>query len=144
MKFVKNRTLKMWILWKIELWKCEFCEKWDFENKNFGKSKFFKMWFFSKNCGFLSQCGKEDKCLGLWFKRVTKLQNYLKNAKLNVILTDFTGNICFDLRQELRLMQVSHGFFQERKNLVWTGWGRLFDLWTLIRVQWFTGHQFHC
>ena len=58
-----------------------------------------------------------------------KLQSYLiKNAKLNVNLTDFTGHVCFDLRQELISVQISHGFFQERKNLVGTGWGRLFDL----------------
>ena len=29
--------LKMWILWKMRLCKCEFCEKWDFENVNFAK-----------------------------------------------------------------------------------------------------------
>ena len=27
----------MWILWKMWFWKCEFCEKWDFENVNFVK-----------------------------------------------------------------------------------------------------------
>ena len=26
---------KMWILWKLRLWKCELCEKWNFENVNF-------------------------------------------------------------------------------------------------------------
>ena len=36
---------KMWILWKIRLWKCEFCEKWEFQNVNF--------WI---NWGFLLQC----------------------------------------------------------------------------------------
>ena len=25
--FVQNETLKLWILWKMKLWKCEFCEK---------------------------------------------------------------------------------------------------------------------
>ena len=44
--FVKNETLKMWIFWKMRLWKCEFCEKWNFENMNF--------WM---NWGFLPQCG---------------------------------------------------------------------------------------
>ena len=35
----------MWILWKIRFWKCEFCEKWYFQNVNFGI-----------NWGFLPQC----------------------------------------------------------------------------------------
>ena len=26
---------KMWILWKMGFWNCEFCEKWDFEIVNF-------------------------------------------------------------------------------------------------------------
>ena len=25
--FVKIEILKMWILWKLRFWKCEFCEK---------------------------------------------------------------------------------------------------------------------
>ena len=37
--------LKMWILWKMRLCKCEFCEKWDFENVNFMKNETLKMWF---------------------------------------------------------------------------------------------------
>ena len=36
---------KMWILSKLRFWKCEFCQKWDFENVNF--------WM---NWGFLPQC----------------------------------------------------------------------------------------
>ena len=59
--FVKNETLKMWILWKMRLWKCEFCEKWDFENVNFVNNEIFKMWILWKmrlwNCEF---CEKWD------------------------------------------------------------------------------------
>ena len=36
--FVKSEILKMWILWKIRLWKCEFCQNWDFQNVNFVKN----------------------------------------------------------------------------------------------------------
>ena len=36
---------KMWILWKMRFWKCEFWEKWDFQNVN-----------FRINWGFLPQC----------------------------------------------------------------------------------------
>ena len=62
--FMKNETLKMWILWKIRLWNCKLCEKWDFKNVNFViieisktrilwklgflKSDFLKMWIFQK------------------------------------------------------------------------------------------------
>ena len=38
----------MWILWKMRLWKCEFCEKWDFENMNFVKNETLKMWILWK------------------------------------------------------------------------------------------------
>ena len=40
---------KMWILWKMRLWKCEFCEKWDFKNVNFVKNWDFKNVNFGKN-----------------------------------------------------------------------------------------------
>ena len=36
------------ILWKMRLWKCEFCEKWDFENVNFVKIRFWKCEFWQK------------------------------------------------------------------------------------------------
>ena len=44
MNFVKNETMQMWILWKMRLCKCEFCEKWDFANVNFVKNETLKMW----------------------------------------------------------------------------------------------------
>ena len=51
----------MWILWKKWLWKCEFCEKWDFENVNFVKSEIFTMWTLWKvrfsQCDFLKKWG---------------------------------------------------------------------------------------
>ena len=31
---VKNDVLKLWILSKIRLWNCDFCEKWNFQNVN--------------------------------------------------------------------------------------------------------------
>ena len=49
----------MWISWKMILWKCEFCEKWDFEIVNFVKNEIFKLrilwklWF--PNCEFLDE-----------------------------------------------------------------------------------------
>ena len=67
----------MWILWKMRLWKCEFCENWDFRIVNFVKNETSEMWIlwkmrfqkgeFCKNwdfqcvnfwikCGFLPQC----------------------------------------------------------------------------------------
>ena len=38
--------MELWILCKMNLWNCEFCQKWDFQNVNF--------WI---DCGFLPQCG---------------------------------------------------------------------------------------
>ena len=46
----------MWILWKMSLWKCEFCQKWDFENVNFVKKWDFENVNFWINWGFLPQC----------------------------------------------------------------------------------------
>ena len=43
---VKNETLKMWILWKITLWKSEFFGKWGFEIGIFMKNDALKLWFF--------------------------------------------------------------------------------------------------
>ena len=45
---LKNETLKMWILWKMRFWKCEFIQKWDFQNVNFVKNEIFKMWILWK------------------------------------------------------------------------------------------------
>ena len=39
---------KMWILWNMRFWKCEFYDKWDFENMNFVKSEILKMWTYWK------------------------------------------------------------------------------------------------
>ena len=47
--FVKNENLKMWVLWKLRIWKCEFCEKWDFEVVNFVKKWEFEIVNFDKN-----------------------------------------------------------------------------------------------
>ena len=44
--FVKNGTLKVWILWKMRLSKCEFCQKWDFEIVNF----WINWWGFLPKC----------------------------------------------------------------------------------------------
>ena len=45
MNFVKSDTFKMWILSKMRLWKCEFCQKWYFQN----------LIFWTKCC-ILPQC----------------------------------------------------------------------------------------
>ena len=39
---------KMWILWKMRLWKCEYYEKIDFENVNLVKIETLKMWILYK------------------------------------------------------------------------------------------------
>ena len=43
---------KMWILWKMRLQKCEFCEKWDFRKVNFVKTGIFNLWIYGKNVDF--------------------------------------------------------------------------------------------
>ena len=55
-KFVKNDTLKMWILWKLSFQKCEFCKNWDFRIVNFVKNETSEMWILwkmrSQKCEF--------------------------------------------------------------------------------------------
>ena len=64
MNFVKNETLKMWILWKMSFWKmwilskiilgkCEFCQKWDFQNVNFCQKWDFEIVHFRMKREFL-------------------------------------------------------------------------------------------
>ena len=56
--FVNNETLKMWILWKMRFWKCEFYQNCDFENVNFVKNNILKMWI-------------------LWFKSLVYFSGFL-------------------------------------------------------------------
>ena len=49
---MKIEISEMWILWKIRFQKCEFCEKWDFENVNFAKNKNLSMYILWKNVPF--------------------------------------------------------------------------------------------
>ena len=55
------RFLKMWILWKMIFWKCELCEKWDFEIVNFVENDALKLFILWKmifwKCDF---CKKWD------------------------------------------------------------------------------------
>ena len=38
----------MWILWKLRIWKGEFCQNRDFETVNFVKNDIFQTWFLDK------------------------------------------------------------------------------------------------
>ena len=49
--FLKKDILKMWFLWLMWFWNCDFCEKYDFENVIFVKNWLLKMRF----------------CLKMWF-----------------------------------------------------------------------------
>ena len=51
--FVKNVILKVWILWKMRFWMCDFCEKCGFESVNFVKNVILKVWICEK-CDFES------------------------------------------------------------------------------------------
>ena len=54
--FVTNETLKLWYLWQMRLWNCDFCDKWDFEIVNFVTNETLKLWILWKmrlwNCEF--------------------------------------------------------------------------------------------
>ena len=69
MCFVKNETLKMWILWKMRLWNCEFCEKWDFQNVNF--------WI---NWGFLPHCADRSE-FSVWWRDSLTMTITMKSSK---------------------------------------------------------------
>ena len=42
----------MWFLWKLWFWKCDFCEKCDFETVNFLKYVILNMWIFGSKVDF--------------------------------------------------------------------------------------------
>ena len=44
----ENVILKMWIMWKMRFWKCEFCEKWDLKIWIMWKMRFWKCDFCEK------------------------------------------------------------------------------------------------
>ena len=54
--FVKIEISELWILWKMRLQKCEFCEKWDFRKVNLWElglsicAFLDKMWIFAPAC----------------------------------------------------------------------------------------------
>ena len=46
----------MWILWKMRLWNCEFCQKWRYDKCGFCQKWGFQNVNFRMNLGFLPQC----------------------------------------------------------------------------------------
>ena len=59
----------LWLLWKLRFWKCDFCEKCDFENATFVKNGLLK-------CDFCEICDFENAIF--CYKNV----NFAKNAIL--------------------------------------------------------------
>ena len=79
----------MWFLWKLIFWKCDFCEKWDFENVNFflKKMSFYKMWICKKNVSV-----KCDFCEKWVFENV----NFVKNVSVKCDFCEkWNGNVNF-------------------------------------------------
>ena len=74
---------KMWILWKMRLWNCGFCEKWVFEKVNFVKNEILKLWILWKMT--FSKCEFLDRLrifASVWFTKKTRLfKNHLLLAK---------------------------------------------------------------
>ena len=68
MNFVKNEILKMWILWKMKLWNCEFCEKWDFQN--------VKLWMFCHSVSLFYWFSRIETNVFI-YRRVKKLRNWI-------------------------------------------------------------------
>ena len=61
----------MWILWKMSLWKCEFCEKCYFQNVNFVKIETLNMWILLKM--WFSEC---EFCKNWNFQNVNFWMNW--------------------------------------------------------------------
>ena len=66
MIFVKNVTLKMWFLWNMRFWQCDFCEQWDFEHVSFVKNVILKMQFLWK-MWFWNSIYAKNVILNMWF-----------------------------------------------------------------------------
>ena len=77
---------KLWFLWKMRFWKCEFCVKWDFEIVIFVKNEILKLWFKKKptilKMWILSKM-RFSKC-EFWEKWVFENVNFVKNETLKM------------------------------------------------------------
>ena len=71
----KNEPLKLWILWKMRLWKCEFYEKWDFRNVIFFFFWKMRLW----KCEFCEKWDIElcvkNEIFKMWICRKLVFQN---------------------------------------------------------------------
>ena len=73
--------------------KCEFCEKWDFEDVNFVKNVILKLWIFWINWGFCpSVCEKWDSFSYVSNRCVSDV--FLSSDFHDVFFTLFQNKIC--------------------------------------------------
>ena len=68
-KLLRIWCLKIWILWKMRFWNCEFCERWDFKNVNFVKSGILKLWILSKSEILKMEISPKIRFLKMWILR---------------------------------------------------------------------------
>ena len=68
MNFLKIEIFILWFPWKIRFSKCEFCQKWEFQNVNFVKNEIIKMWILRKLWFLRSQFCK-NWIFGIWISR---------------------------------------------------------------------------
>ena len=100
----------MWILWKMKLWKCDFCENWSFENVNFVKNETLKLWILWKmrlwNYEF---CQKWD------FHNV----NFVKNEDLKMwILSKMLSSKC-EFLDKLRIFAPVCNVGETNRKIYW-------------------------
>ena len=111
-------------MWKLRLWKCEFCENWDFGNVNFVKIEILEMWILSKmrhrKCEFRGKWDfgnvnfVENETLKLWISWKMRLFWWLFNY---CVIIFHATNLC---RRTIRCLGHIHKFwssnFSSREN----------------------------
>ena len=120
---------KVWILWKMWLWKCELCQKWAFENVNFVNNEILKMWILSNmrlwKCDFFLMWGFEN----VNFVKDETLKMKCKNDKILLSILD-SLLFCDDAScrgTKLQLMSVQRQLLQvndlqRTNNFITIGW----------------------
>ena len=91
MNFVKNEIMKLWILWKMRLWNCEFREKWDVAKlwivNRFTRTKWDLFWWLFNYCVIIfhatNLCRRTIRCLGHIHKFWSSNFSSRENAKVN-------------------------------------------------------------
>ena len=164
----------MWILWKMRFWKCELCEKWDFEYVNFVKNEISKcefcekwdfekvnfvkkwyshnvnFWWITDFCSSLFQVSiylVQITCMSIVHKKMhSKVNVVIKRSIERILEKDWWFAPRWSSHPN-RWFGVNGRFVRTRNSLFFRCWSRLSWWWFfwLLGISWFSDRLFiHC